>query len=145
MSIENNNYYNDHRVRASGPKWYTHLDEKNMKAIIILYNDDGNEEKVQVPFKFEVCDTCNGKGSHVNPSIDAGGLSAEDFYEDPDFAEEYMNGSYDIQCYGCNGRRVVPMLNEENVNKDILKRIIKQQQEEDDFRQMQDAERRMGA
>lgn len=65
---------------------------------------------VDLPAKFEVCDTCQGKGSHVNPSIDSGGLSREDFDEDPGFREEYFSGAYDVPCYGCAGRRVVPVI-----------------------------------
>lgn len=51
-----------------------------------------------------ICGLCNGDQKVVNPSIDAGGLSREDFDDDPDFAEAYMSGAYDIQCPRCNGR-----------------------------------------
>ena len=54
-----------------------------------------------------VCPVCNGEGKTVNPSIDAGGLTREDFDEDPDFREDYMSGMYDITCRACNGQRVV--------------------------------------
>jgi hypothetical protein len=54
-----------------------------------------------------VCPVCNGEGTTVNPNIDAHGLTAEDFYEDPDFAEDYMSGVYDITCAACHGNRVV--------------------------------------
>lgn len=57
--------------------------------------------------KWIVCPVCEGEGKTVNPNIDAHGLSAADFAEDPDFAEEYMSGTYDITCGGCNGLRVV--------------------------------------
>lgn len=43
---------------------------------------------------------------HVNPSIDAHGLTGEDF-ADRDFAEDYHRGTFDVQCYGCQGMRVV--------------------------------------
>jgi hypothetical protein len=54
-----------------------------------------------------VCPVCNGEGKTVNPNIDAHGLTREDFDEDPDFAEDYMAGVYDITCAACNGMRVV--------------------------------------
>lgn len=57
---------------------------------------------------FAVCPTCEGRGSHVNPSIDSQGLSAEDFDEDPDFREDYFSGAYDVPCAECRGNRVVP-------------------------------------
>jgi hypothetical protein len=57
--------------------------------------------------KWILCPVCNGDGKTVNPAIDAHGLTAEDFREDPDFAEAYWSGAYDITCRGCNGHRVV--------------------------------------
>jgi len=53
-----------------------------------------------------LCPVCQGHGTTVNPNIDANGLTAEDF-DDPDFAESYRNGEYDIPCRGCDGKRVV--------------------------------------
>ena len=50
-----------------------------------------------------ICPACRGNGSHVNPNIDAGGLSTEDFENDPDFAEDYFDGTYDVQCNVCRG------------------------------------------
>jgi hypothetical protein len=50
---------------------------------------------------------CEGEGTTVNPNIDAHGLTYEDFQEDPDFAEDYKSGMYDITCNGCHGQRVV--------------------------------------
>ena len=63
-----------------------------------------------LPAKFEVCGTCSGKGSHVNPSIDGNGLSREDFDADPDFEESYFRGDYDVRCHECDGLRVVPII-----------------------------------
>lgn len=56
---------------------------------------------------FIVCPICKGEGKYVNPNIDAHGLTGADFNEDPDFAEEYWRGTYDIQCNTCNGLRVI--------------------------------------
>lgn len=57
--------------------------------------------------KWIVCPVCDGEGKTVNPDIDSNGLTAEDFRDDPDFAEDYMSGAYDIQCRACKGLRVV--------------------------------------
>lgn len=57
--------------------------------------------------KWILCPVCEGDGKTVNPDIDSNGLTAEDFREDPDFAENYWSGMYDITCRGCNGHRVV--------------------------------------
>lgn len=61
---------------------------------------------MKLPSKYEVCDQCSGSGKVVNPSIDAGGLSHEDFYEDPEFEEAYFSGRYDMTCPNCGGKRV---------------------------------------
>jgi hypothetical protein len=50
-----------------------------------------------------ICPACKGEGSHVNPNIYAGGISAEDFYDDPDFFDDYMSGMYDVPCDACHG------------------------------------------
>lgn len=54
--------------------------------------------------KWIICPTCNGEGKYVNPNIDSNGLSAEDFADDPDFAESYFKGDYDVSCRTCGGR-----------------------------------------
>jgi hypothetical protein len=54
-----------------------------------------------------ICPVCEGEGKTVNPNIDANGLTAEDFNEDPDFREDYMSGVYDITCAACGGQRVI--------------------------------------
>ncbi len=84
MSCEDRNYYRDPRVTAK------------------------RAEVPQGTFEWVVCDLCRGKGAVVNPSIDAGGLTAEDFAEDPDFMEGYLSGMYDIQCPRCAGRTTIP-------------------------------------
>lgn len=72
-------------------------------------DDDGDYDHRPVePKGYAVCPTCEGRGSHVNPSIDSHGLTAEDFAEDPDFEEAYFSGAYDVRCAECHGKRVVP-------------------------------------
>lgn len=106
------NYHADHRVRGGRAAEDRRFDEDRMILTFTVENEDGEEYDAEIPARFEVCWTCDGKGRHVNPSIDSNGLTAEDFAEDPDFAEEYMSGAYDVTCYGCGGRRVVPVPDE---------------------------------
>lgn len=84
---------------------------------------------------YEVCGTCDGRGSHVNPDIDAGGISGDDpFWEDDrdddwDYCDDdddghrqtsrYMRGDYDVSCYECHGKRVVPVPREDNDPADL--------------------------
>nr|AKH47335.1 hypothetical protein [uncultured marine virus] len=58
--------------------------------------------------QYVVCGRCRGAGSHVNPSIDGNGLTNEELHHDPDFAEAYFSGVYDIPCLDCQGDRVIP-------------------------------------
>ena len=92
-TIDDLNYARDSRTQGEASK-------------PLLYMDDGTE--CELPMKWVVCPVCEGRGTHVNPSIDAGGLSSADFDEDPEFAEAYMAGVYDQTCNRCRGRRVVP-------------------------------------
>lgn len=153
------NYYSDHRVRAAEtPSWCTSLDMKTMRATVELYDPapevaaldpeytaDCEYCIVSVPVCFDVCPTCNGRGSHVNPSIDCDGLSAEDFAEDPDFAEDYVQGFYDVPCYGCHGRNVVPSLDRKRTPAAVVAAIDSQRDFAADYAAECAAERRMGA
>ena len=84
------------------------------------YDDEGEEmdRAIEVPLRWEVCPLCNGRGSHVDPNIDAGGLTREDFYDDPDFAESYHSGFYDVACYKCNGRTTTPVIDYNGLSPD---------------------------
>jgi hypothetical protein len=137
MSIQDDiNYYNDPRVKAQRNSWFESFDEKNMEAVVLV-----NEESVKVSCSFGVCPTCEGKGSHVNPSIDCNGLSQEDFNEDPDFLEDYLSGQYDVPCYECKGKRVIPVCTDEKVLQ-----AIEDQQREDEIAEAEYlSEVRMGA
>lgn len=65
--------------------------------------DDEAAEPTPDRSPWVICTLCHGDGHHVNPSIDAGGLSADDLNDDPDFAEGYMRGDYDVTCARCGG------------------------------------------
>ena len=107
-------------------------------------DNEGEEVTIEVPAKFETCYVCRGKGKHVNPSIDAHGITQEEFYEDPDFAEQYWMGDYDVVCNECHGQRVIPVLNEDVVDPEHLKMIREYEQGEADYQAMVEAERRYG-
>lgn len=100
----------DRRDRAREMGLGFTFDEKRMVGTIICEGSEGFGVEVDIPVRFEVCQTCDGKGSHVNPSVDYNGISREDFDEDPDFRHDYFSGVYDVGCYGCGGRRVTPQL-----------------------------------
>lgn len=99
--------------------------------------------KMRIPAKYEVCETCCGRGKHVNPSIDSNGLTQEDFAEDPDFGDAYWRGDYDVPCSQCGGERVVPAPDRDRITeseKKCLNRVIAEhyndQAEQANYRKM---------
>jgi hypothetical protein len=94
----------------------------------VLTMPDGRE--VKLPRHKEVCPACRGEGTTVNPSIDCNGLSAEDLADDPDFAEQYMDGAYDIRCGHCGGRGLVNEIDWDHVPPDVLAEARRQAAEE---------------
>lgn len=134
MNLEDFNYHNDPR---------------NCDAVqeptVFVTDENGNDILKPLPWKYEVCDVCDGKGTHVNPSIDCGGISREEFQEDPDFEEEYFSGSYDMPCNACDGKRVVPVVDRENCDPDLLAEYDEQLQDEADSNAERLAELRMRA
>lgn len=109
--IDNMNYFNDPRVRAAERDSTVALIGKLIRYAVEDELDPFEEYGVTPDFTpeftWEVCPMCMGEGTTVNPSIDAGGISSEQFYEDPDFADDYFGGVYDIQCPECKGRTTV--------------------------------------
>jgi hypothetical protein len=127
-----------------------------------------------MPGRFDVCDVCDGKGYHVNPSIDASGLSAEDFEEDDRFMADYWGeddeeeeeeaeepvgvvtrgaepskvrtrGLYDVDCYQCKGQRVMLVVNRSRCDPKVLELLDQVVQDDLDTWAEHEAERRMGA
>jgi len=131
-------------------KWYKSLDVNRMVVVVTVYGEDKDEdieEDVELPFKYEVCDLCLGKGSHVNPSIDAHGISVDEFAEDPEFREAYMAGRYDVICYRCGGSNVEPVICTEHLTDEQKKyheMILENQQNAAEAAAESAWERRMG-
>jgi len=116
--IEEMNYQGDYRTRANanGSAWEGYRQKARTLSIEVYIDDEQLCDvtfNVDFPAVLEVCDTCKGEGSYVNPSIDASGISCEDFDEDPEFEESYREGHYDQICATCEGKRVIPVVDEE--------------------------------
>ncbi len=108
----------------------------------IVIDDDGLEE--QLPSKFIVCPTCDGRGTHVNPAIDDEGISAEQFDDDPDFADAYFSGRYDVMCFECGGNRVVPVPDESRCSSEQIGRWRDRVDDHDNYDAELAAERMFG-
>ena len=116
----------------------------NKRPRVTIDTEDG-EHDVLLPVRYEVCPTCEGKGHHVNPGIDAHGLTAEDLYDDPGFAEDYYSGMYDQTCNECHGKRVIEVVDEDRCDPELLKAYRDQQKWDRIFDAEMAAERRFGA
>ena len=100
----------DHRYLARPSDIEVNGDRKTGYLTIVEEDEVGElETQLLVNIEWEVCESCGGRGVYVNPNIDAHGLSREDFDEDPDFADDYRSGVYDVRCGECRGERVVPI------------------------------------
>lgn len=159
MDIETYNYYGDHRVIAGmTDSTFKSVDQRRMVGELVLGDrcvycelPDSSckgctkTNTVEVPIVFEVCSTCRGKGTHTNPAIDCCGISSERFAEDPDFAEDYFGGVYDVPCNECHGNRVAPAIDYNHADKNIIKEYERKIQADIDYAMMCAAERRLGA
>lgn len=133
-------------ARDADHKWFSRFDPKTMKLIVEVSNDDGSFEEKEFPAKYEVCDTCEGRGSHVNPSIDSHGIGAEEWDRDwdEDDREAYFDGRYDVPCAECHGARVTPVLDEDRATPEERKQIEDVIEAHYASQREQDHERRMG-
>ena len=119
-------------------------DHQRMQVQVQLVRDGDDWCHEWVPAVYVVCGLCDGRGQHVNPSIDAHGLTAEDFDMDPDFAEDYRSGAYDMVCAQCDGRRVELVPDVERMDDATVHAYNRACEERWAFEREQEAERRFG-
>lgn len=130
-------YFDQRDIASNTQKWYESVDEtKGTICVKVINGEDPEEIQEQIDFlkqerkmsqeaidmidedgfvefqmEYQVCPLCDGKGKHVNPSIDAHGITSDEWsewsYED---REDYMSGVYDVVCYECGEKRVVPLI-----------------------------------
>jgi len=68
---------------------------------------------------FTVCPSCGGSGYHDNL-----GDVTDLVSEDPDFAEDYMAGAYNVGCPRCHGRNVVPQCAEPTCSEPVEDELL---------------------
>jgi len=134
QALETHAYYSDSRVqRAGGSRQPIVIDEEG------LLGDPGLEYELAT--RMEVCPTCRGYGTHVNPAVDAGGFEPDD----PADIEDYLSGVYDVVCYECGGANVVPVVDEARNSDALLALWYEQEQCAVEGEAVSLAEMRMGA
>lgn len=105
----------------------------------------GMLEVRRLPARFDVCHRCEGRGSHTNPSIDGNGITGSEMEElGYEFMEDYMSGVYDVQCYECNGKRVVLVVDWDACTKEEQEAYDTNLRIESELRAEEEAERRFG-
>ena len=77
----------------------------------------GWEFTVTVPGKRMLCEECDGTGRVLCDGLRGHAFSSEELFEDPDFAEGYFGGDYDVKCDECHGEKVVVGPDEERMTK----------------------------
>lgn len=115
----------------------------------ILYlgdTEDAGDVEIVLPWKWAICDSCNGNGttcSHVE--CDGGGFTGSEWAEqDEDFQRDYMAGNFDRPCPHCEGGKVkVP--DEDRMSPEYIAAWHKQCESDAEIDAISAAERRMGA
>lgn len=95
-------------IRERGIPYGIELCDRSMTITFPNYMSEYEDVTITIKAKHEVCDVCDGRGQHVNPSIDSHGIGAEEWERDWDeeSRRDYMEGGFDVTCTGCKGKRV---------------------------------------
>lgn len=125
------------------------VDTRRMTFTFEVDHHEGDEPTSYIlPIKMGVCPTCQGRGVHTNPSIDAGGIADDsDIWDDCDEYGEnnYLSGRYDVTCGTCHGRNVVASIDRKSADKKVLKIWEDKERDEAEYQATCRAERLMGA
>jgi hypothetical protein len=122
------------------------MDYKRMQFTFVTEDEDGVETAHSLPTSMQVCPTCDGRGTHVSPGVDAGGYDGSDEDYDPDTGESlYWSGAYDVTCHTCHGRNVVPSIDRAAADKATLSLWDRREEEDEEYEAVCRAERMMGA
>jgi hypothetical protein len=111
-----------------------------MSEMPYYYNEEG--ERTALPYRWEVCDYCDGRGSS---SAHLGAFTSDELWEHgEDFVDDYVAGLYDRDCPECGGRTTVPVVDEVRCNPAALAAYERQQQAQWESWAESEAERRAG-
>lgn len=116
----------------------------NRTKPITITDDEGVE--VTLPSKWDICSTCNGNGKH-SLAVDGHGITESERERDWDEESwsDYMQGRYDQTCTPCDGTGKVRVVDEDHLSPGLLAQWLQWQQDDSDYRQQCEMERRMGA
>ncbi len=104
-----------------------------------------NDEKVELPAKWELCERCDGDGSVDHPAFSNGITSSEWEEWDDDDRDNYMSGRYDVICPCCKGDGKVLVPDTDRCDPDDLKEYYDILEAQDMYEAERASERRYGA
>ena len=109
----------------------------------LVMTKKGNQFETLLPAKRIVCPTCEGTGRVLCDGLRGVAIDPEHM-EDPDFAESYFGGNYDVTCDHCHGENVVLEVDYEALSEKMKARVDRQANQEWRDEQERLAERRWG-
>jgi hypothetical protein len=123
-----------------------------MVAVTVFNSETAEEYQIDLPHTREVCDRCDGHGTHLNPSIGEHAYTPEEFNDsfDDEEREQYFKrgGIYDVTCHCCKGAKVINVLCQDECKTDDQKEALRFIREAEAWaeydRRESEAERRMG-
>lgn len=83
-------------------------------------------EQLSCRAKWKICYRCGGSGLTDPPEF-VSGFSADEFADDRDFSEEYMQGPSDVPCQECDGRGSVLVPDPEDSHSEAVMEFVSQQ------------------
>lgn len=118
------------------------------KITFTVENDEGEEVTHELPAVMEVCDRCDGHGTHLNPNIGQHAYTPEEFaeaFDDDESRQAYFTrgGMYDVTCEECGGRNVVPVVDRDRADKKILALYDEKMKDDAEYEAMARSEARM--
>ena len=119
---------------------------------VTVYDDEDGERVLTLPATMQVCWVCQGEGSipdrALSPTGDGswtGDEMAEFMDADPDMYYEYFGRTaYQQSCPECDGRNVVPVVDETRCNPLDLKLYVEHQLAEAEYARERASELRWG-
>lgn len=113
--------------------------------MIYLLDDDGEPTR-ELPWRWEICDCCDGHGKTSRAvECDGGGFTASEWAEqDCDFREDYLAGVYDRPCPECRGAGKVKAVDEDRLTDEERAEYEAQADADRAYRAEIAAERRAG-
>lgn len=106
--------------------------------VMEVYTEDGGSETLRLPSKRIVCPYCGGGGTR---DVFPNGVPSE-YFDEPDFAEDYRSGMYDRLCDECHGNNVLDVIDYDALDEETRAKVEWHEEQQAAYQAEVDAERR---